>query len=88
MYNNCLIPTQQPPLTNQQQSFRNQDLSPDNIGDQATLNMERREDDPPINRYNRETRTEPKDWRTPQEWKRPAKGYFPEIDTKRTNMQR
>ena len=86
--NNCLIPTPETLCTHHQQTFRNQDLSTKNIGDQVALNMARRKDNLQMTRYTNAARTESRNARTPREWKRPTTGCFQEIDTKRTDMRR
>ena len=86
--NDCLIPIPETHYTYHQQAFGNQDLSEDNIGEQMALNMVRMKDNLPITQYANATQTEPRDARTPQEWKRPTTGRFQEIDTKRTDMRR
>ena len=86
--NHCLIPISEPPNTYHQQTFRNQDHSTSNIGDQVALNTAQRKDNLRMARYTKAVRTKSEDTRTPPEWKRPTTGYFQEINTRRTNMRR
>ena len=86
--NHCLIPTPETPNTYHQQTFRNQDHSTSNVGNQVALNTARKKDNLRMTRYTKAARAKSEDTRTPPEWKRPSTGYFQEINTRRTDMRR